>query len=184
MNIWGIRRLVIHISMATAVIATIAVPSEPLLDSDLAKRDINNSIIAGPWKWSDDLGERQLYWVNKFVNSTFDATAARDMAQKIKFSDEECFAKGENNCLIGGCDETKGIGLYLCSYRPEGIKVPCKDFGAIASDIVDRWEQPNKPEMMVTDWTNKQVQAYSYWSLDPTWVTMYTMPCLSNIFTA
>ncbi|KAK6508017.1 hypothetical protein TWF481_006437 [Arthrobotrys musiformis] len=143
------------------------------------------------WKWSDleNLGRRQLYWINKTVNPEFSPAVARDLAQNVRSasSDQLCSTKEDGKCIIGGCDVETGLGLYLCNYRPQGVDVTCEVFGTIAEEIVDHWEGRQKggkkdgEEMLVTDFTDPLVQAYSYWSEDASWVVMYTMPCLQTV---
>ncbi|KAF3931638.1 hypothetical protein ABW20_dc0104927 [Dactylellina cionopaga] len=137
-----------------------------------------NDTLSDTWKWDVNLGQRQLFWANKLVNKDFDSAVARSLASSVRRTTGMCTVKGEKNCVIGGCDPDTNIGLYLCSYKPKGEEVPCEEFGTIAEDIMYHWDKPKKEGMMVTGWTDKQVQAYSYWS---TYVTMFTMPCLVEV---
>ncbi|RVD89503.1 uncharacterized protein DFL_000507 [Arthrobotrys flagrans] len=154
----------------------------PRPNLNLTARAVNGT--AKTWKWSDmnNLGKRQLYWINKNANPDFDSTMARQMALALRADPERlCGVKQDGRCLIGSCDPEKDMGLYLCNYRPQGFETACHDFGLIAENMVDRWEGKDDGGMFVADFTEPSVQAYSYWSEDPTWVVMYAMPCLDTV---
>ncbi|KAK6337217.1 hypothetical protein TWF718_009999 [Orbilia javanica] len=151
---------------------------------DLIPRAANRTSSAKTWKWSDmdKLGKIQLFWINKSPNPGFDPVLARKMGSRLRADpDKLCGVKPDGRCLIADCNPEKDIGLYLCNYRPQGFETACHVFGLIAEDTMDRWEGKDTAGMYTADFEDSSVQAYSYWSEDPTWVVVYTMPCLRAV---
>ncbi|KAF3942422.1 hypothetical protein ABW19_dt0205039 [Dactylella cylindrospora] len=124
---------------------------------------------------------KQLYYRPPNVKPEFtnNLPLARAIATRIRDSPEICHAHGKNRCYIGACDESTGLGLYVCSWRDEGVRVTCNVLGQIATEILDKFESDYEG-LIVADSgeTSEEVQAYSFWSEDTTWATMFTMPCL------
>ncbi|KAK6526159.1 hypothetical protein TWF281_011195 [Arthrobotrys megalospora] len=160
------------------IVGAIHIPRPNAANFALKPRQENDTSSPSPttYKYSENLGKQQLFWTTKSPNPKFDIDTARKMAQSVRYSSAKtCAAKEPGKCLIGGCQN--GMGLYLCNYRSEEMAVTCDVFGRIAEDMVDKWEMNAG---LIGDGTDPKVQAYSYWSEDPTWVTMFTMPCLET----
>ncbi|EGX43916.1 hypothetical protein AOL_s00210g363 [Orbilia oligospora ATCC 24927] len=183
-------RIFFIFSLFLGAITAEAIEYPPQLDTSphpnlgLLPRATAGNGTAKSWQWSDlyNLGKRQLYWVNKDPDPGFDPVVARQMAASFRADPNTlCGVKEDGKCLIGACDPATGMGLYLCNYRPQGFETNCTVFGLIATNMIDRWEGKDKDGIFVADFTEPSVQAYSYWSEDPTWVVMYTMPCLRTL---
>ncbi|KAK6513220.1 hypothetical protein TWF506_009383 [Arthrobotrys conoides] len=158
--------------------------TSPHPNFSLLPRDTAGNGTFKNWQWSDqkDLGKNQLYWINRKPNPEFDLAVARQMAASLRTDPKAvCGVKQDGKCLIAACDSDTNMGLYLCNYRPQGFETACHIIAHTATKIIDRWEGKEKGGMLIAGFTEPSVQAYSYWSEDPSWVVVYTMPCLQTV---